>query len=73
MLGSLSFITSTIGTNILTPLCSSATRYLRSLSISITMGSPLPAHSVLMTNEIRFLVNCPCTKGSANASIAQAA
>jgi hypothetical protein len=73
MLGSLSLVTSTIGTNTLSPLCSSATRYLSSLSISISMGSPLLAHSVLITNESGFLVNCPCTKGSANASMAQAA
>ncbi len=73
MLGSLSFEMSVSGTNILNPLCSSAIRYLSRLSISICIGSPLPVHSVLMTNESSLLVNCPCTKGSANASIAQAA
>lgn len=73
MLGSSSVITSTIGTNTLTPICSSATRYRRSLSMAISIGSPLFLHSLLMTNESGRFINCPCTKGSAKASMAQAA
>jgi hypothetical protein len=73
MLGSSSFIASTSGTKTLMPLCSSETRYLRSLSMAICMRSPLLLHSVLMINEIGRFINCPCTKGSAKASMAQAA
>ncbi len=73
MLGSSSFIASTSGTNTLMPLCLSSTRYLRSLSMAISMGSPLFLHSLLMTNESGRFINCPCTKGSAKASMAQAA
>jgi hypothetical protein len=73
MLGSSIVIASTIGTKTRTPSHPPATRYLRSLSMAIRMGSPLLAHPVLMTNESGFLVNFPCTKGSANASMAQAA
>jgi len=73
MLGSFSLDISTRGTNILRPLSSSATRYLRSLSMSIRNGLALCAHRDLITNERDSPVNCPCTKGSAIASIAQAA
>lgn len=73
MLGSSSVITSTIGTNTLVPSCLPATRYPRSLSMAISIGSPLFLHSVLITNESGRFVNFPCTKGSANASMAQAA
>jgi hypothetical protein len=41
--------------------------------MAISIGSPLFLHSLLMTNESGRFINCPCTKGSAKASMAQAA
>ena len=49
------------------------TRWFRSFSISNTISRPLTAHSV-STVQFRFFASrCPCTKGVAKASAAQAA
>ena len=72
MLGSSSFLKSTCGMNTTGSAPSSRTLQTSSLSSSICIGSEQWAHSVPITTDNDSPLNCPCTKGVANASAAQA-
>jgi len=73
MLGSSTFWKSTCGINTIGSAPSSLALYSSWLSISMCIGSEQWAHSVPTTTDNDSSLNCPCTKGVANASAAQAA
>lgn len=73
MLGSVSLHTSTSGTKTRGSAPSSTTRYVSSSSTSMCSDRAQCAHSVSMMTDSGPSRNCPCTKGVAIASIAQAA
>ena len=72
MFGPVSLAKFTSGTKTMGLAAFSSTRYLSSLSISICSGWVQCVHSVSMATDRGFPRNCPCTKGTANASMAQA-
>jgi len=63
----------TLGMNVIGRAPASTTRLRASLSTSRWIGSPQWAHSVVTLTERGSPSSCPCTKGTAKASIAQAA
>jgi len=63
---------STSGTNVIGPAPASAALARAWLSISRWIGSAQWAHSVVTLTERGSPISCPCTKGTANASIPQA-